>query len=241
MPRFFSWNNVLYYLPRVVSALPTTLLIVLVATVSGLVLGLLLAFPRLERVPVLRQICTVFVSFIRGTPILIQMFIVYYALPMLLMRVGINITRWDKIYFIYITYGINTGAYFSEIIRSSILSVPKAQKDAAAAAGLTKAQAYYRIIIPQSAVIAIPSLGTSITMLLQDTSLAFSLGILDVIGRVRALGAITSRVLEGYIVAAVMFIILTIMLEKGFAYLEARAMPNRSQLAEQAEGGGEQS
>jgi L-cystine transport system permease protein len=150
------------------------------------------------------------------------MFIVYYALPMLLLGVGIDITRWEKLYFIFITYGLNTGAYFSEIIRASILSVPRAQKDAAAAVGLTKAQAYYRIIIPQSAVIAIPSLGTSIISLLQDTSLAFSLGIMDVIGKVRSLGALTTRVVEGYIVAALIFVVLTIVLEKCFGYLEAK-------------------
>jgi L-cystine transport system permease protein len=213
---------VFFFFPRVISALPTTLLIVGVATVLGLVLGLCLAFARLENVPFLKQLCAVFVSFIRGTPILIQMFIVYYGLPMLLLRVGIDITRWDKIYFIFIAYGINAGAYFSEIIRASILAVPRAQKDAAAAAGLTKLQAYARIIIPQSAVIALPSLGTSIVSLLQDTSLAFSLGILDVIGRVRALGALTSRILEGYIDAAVIFIILTIVLEKFFGSIEAK-------------------
>jgi L-cystine transport system permease protein len=212
----------IFFMPRALSALPVTLLIVSVATLSGLVVGLLLAFPRLEKVPVLSQLCQALVSFIRGTPILIQMFIVYYALPMLLLRIGINITRWDKIYFIYITYGINTGAYFSEIIRSSILSVPKSQQDAASAGGLTRAQSYVRIIIPQSVVIAIPSLGTSMTSLLQDTSLAFALGILDVIGRVRALGAITSRILEGYVAAACIFIILTIALEKFFGYIEMK-------------------
>jgi L-cystine transport system permease protein len=222
VPNFFTWKNVIFFMPRVFSALPVTLLIVLVATLSGLVLGLLLAFPRLEKIPILSQFCQVSVSFIRGTPILIQMFIVYYALPMLLLQIGINITRWDKIYFIYITYGINTGAYFSEIIRSSILSVPVSQWDAAAAAGLTRIQAYRRIIIPQSAVIAIPSLGTSITSLLQDTSLAFALGITDVIGRVRALGAITSRILEGYVVAALIFIALTVILEKFFGYIETK-------------------
>jgi L-cystine transport system permease protein len=225
MPRFFEWRNVIFFMPKALSALPVTLLIVFVATLSGLAVGLLLAFPRLEKVPVINQICQTLVSFIRGTPILIQMFIVYYALPMLLLRIGINITRWDKIYFIYITYGINTGAYFSEIIRSSILSVPKSQRDAAAAMGLTRNQAYFRIIIPQSVAIAIPSLGTSMTSLLQDTSMAFALGILDVIGRVRALGAITSRILEGYMVAAFIFIILTIALEKLFGYIETKTRP----------------
>jgi len=222
MPNFFSWDNIFFFLPRVLSALPTTLLIVGVATVLGLILGLLLAFARLENIPFLKQVCAIFVSYIRGTPILVQMFIVYYALPMLLLGVGIDITRWEKLYFIFITYGLNTGAYFSEIIRASILSVPRSQKDAAAAVGLTKVQAYYRIIIPQSAVIAIPSLGTSVISLLQDTSLAFSLGIMDVIGKVRSLGALTTRVLEGYIDAALVFVALTIILEKCFGYLETK-------------------
>ncbi|GHT81129.1 amino acid ABC transporter permease [Spirochaetia bacterium] len=222
MPSFFEWKNVLFFLPRVLASLPTTLTIVLVATISGLVLGFILAFLQLEKVPFLKQLCQALVSFIRGTPIIIQMFIVYYGLPMLLLQVGINITRWDKIYFIYITYGINTGAYFSEIIRSAILAVPRSQSDAAAAAGLTRMQAYSRIILPQSVVIAIPSLGTSMTSLLQDTSLAFALGVLDVIGRVRALGSITSRILEGYVVAALIFIVLTIALEKLFGFIEAK-------------------
>jgi L-cystine transport system permease protein len=224
MPSFFEWKNVLFFLPRVLSALPVTLLIVSVASVSGLLIGLFLAFSRLEKIPLLSQTSRVLVSFIRGTPILIQMFIIYYGLPMLLLRAGINITRWDKIYFIYITYGINAGAYFSEIIRSAILSVPKAQKDAAFSIGLTKRQVYSKIVIPQSLVIAVPSLGTSITVLLQDTSLAFALGILDVIGRVRALGAITSRILEGYVVAAFIFIVLTIILEKIFGFIEAKTL-----------------
>jgi L-cystine transport system permease protein len=222
MPNFFDWNNAIYFLPKILGALPVTLSIVLVATAGGLVLGFLLALARIERVPVMRRLCAVFVSFVRGTPIIIQMFIVYYGLPFALLGLGIDITRWDKIYFIYITYGINTGAYFSEIIRSAILSVPRSQKDAASAIGLTKTQAYFRIILPQSAVIALPSLGTAVTSLLQDTSLAFSLGVLDVIGRVRALGALTSRILEGYIAAAAVFVVLTIALEKAFGRLEEK-------------------
>jgi L-cystine transport system permease protein len=222
MPVFFSWDNVIYFLPRVLSALPVTLMIVAVATLSGLVLGLLLAFPRLEHIPCLRQLCAVIVSFIRGTPILIQMFIVYYGLPMLLMRAGINITRWDKIYFIYITYGINTGAYFSEIIRSSILSVPRAQRDAAAAAGLTRVQTYYRIIIPQSVVVAIPSLGTSMTSLLQDTSLAFAVGVMDIVGKIASMSSSVGHSLEGYLVASIIFIVLSFGIERSFAVLEKK-------------------
>jgi L-cystine transport system permease protein len=223
MPVFFRWENALYFLPKVLSALPVTLGIVLTATASGLVLGLAVALLQVEGVPGLRRLCRLYVSFIRGTPIIIQMFIVYYGLPLLLIRVGIDITRAGKIWFVYITYGINSGAYFSEIFRSAILAVPKSQWDAAAAFGLTRAQTYRRLILPQSVVIAIPAFGTMMTGLLQDTSLAFTLGILDVIGRVRALGALTSRILEGYVVAAVVFVLLSLGLEKLFGFIEKRA------------------
>ncbi|MDR1251049.1 MAG: amino acid ABC transporter permease [Treponema sp.] len=223
MPDFFKWENALYFLPKVLSALPVTLGIVLAATVSGLVLGLGAALLQVERVPVARRLCRLYVSFIRGTPIIIQMFIVYYGLPLLLLKAGIDITRADKIWFVYITYGINSGAYFSEIFRSAMLAVPKSQWDAAAAFGLTKAQTYRRLILPQSIVIAIPAFGTMMTGLLQDTSLAFTFGILDVIGRVRALGALTSRILEGYVVAAGVFVALSLALEKLFGFIEKRA------------------
>jgi L-cystine transport system permease protein len=195
---------------------------VLIATVSGIILGVLLALIQLERIPILRQLCQLFVSFVRGTPIMVQMFIVYYALPMLLGLIGIDITRWEKIFFIYVTYGLSSSAFFSEIIRSAVQSVPKSQTDAAGSIGLTRPQTYLRVILPQSVVIAIPSIGTSIIGLLQSTSLAFSLGILDVVGRIRTLGTITARVLEGYIVAAVIFVVLSIMLEQLFGFIERK-------------------
>jgi L-cystine transport system permease protein len=230
MSEYFSFERLLYFIPKVLSALPTTLLIVLVATAGGLALGLIFALVRVEKVPVFNQLAIVAVSFLRGTPIIIQMFIVYYGLPLVLQSIGVDIMWWDKIYYIFVTYALNTAAFFSEIIRSSVLSVPKQQRDAAAASGLTKLQTYRRIVLPQSIAIAIPSMGMSMTGLLQDTSLAFTLGILDVIGRVRALGAITSHVLEGYIVAACIFVLLSIGLEKLFGWLE-RKTTYRSALA----------
>jgi L-cystine transport system permease protein len=212
--------------PKVLTALPTTLLIVLVATIIGILFGILLAFVRLERIPGLNQVAICFVSFIRGTPILIQMFIVYFGLPPLLRNIGIDISTWDKIYFIFVTYGINTGAYFSEIFRSSILSVPKTQMDAARSVGLSRASTYKRIIIPQSIPIAIPGVGVMMTNLLQDSSLAFAFGILDVIGKARTLGQLRNRSIEGYIVSAVIFTVLAIGIEKSFALLEKRNRGN---------------
>jgi L-cystine transport system permease protein len=172
------------------------------------VLGSFIAFIRVEKIPILNQLAAVFVSFIRGTPILVQLYIVYYGVPSLLQAIQIDVSSWDKIIFIYTTYGLNTAAFQSETIRAAILSVPITQKEASIACGLTKSQMYLRVILPQVVVVALPSFGTTTVALLQDTSLAFTIGIVDVVGKARAIGAVTYHTLEGYVGAAILFIAL---------------------------------
>lgn len=197
-------------------------MIVGIATLVGLVLGSLIAFMRVEKIPIVSQLAAVFVSFIRGTPILVQLYVVYYGVPSLLQAIQIDVSSWDKIIFIYITYGLNTAAFQSETIRAAILSVPVTQKEASIACGLTKSQMYLRVILPQVVRVALPAFGTTTVALLQDTSLAFTIGIVDVVGKARAIGAVTFHTLEGYVGAAVLFITLSVILERVFALLEKR-------------------
>jgi L-cystine transport system permease protein len=223
----FEWKYVVEYFPKILQALPTTLMVVFVAASTGLVIGALLALARIERIPVLSQFGAALVSFIRGTPIFIQMFVVYYGLPMALLHVGINIMRAEKIIFVFITYGLNAGGFFSEIIRSAVLSVPREQWDAAMAIGHPKYQTYLRIIIPQSVVTAIPSMGVTMTGLFQDTSLTFAMGVVDVIGKARSLGIHTTHTLEGYFVAALIFVVFAALIERLFVFLEQATRTQR--------------
>lgn len=170
-------------------------MIVLIATLIGTTLGLITALIRVERVPILSPIFAVIVSFLRGTPIYVQLFIVYFELVRI---AGLQV---DRMAAVYAAYGLNVGAFFSEIFRSSILSVPRAQIEAAYSVGLNKWQSYRRIILPQAVRIAIPSYGTTIIGLLQDTSIAFTLGVVDVMGKIKAVSAVVHRSLEGYFVA----------------------------------------
>lgn len=222
MENYFNINLIFQYLPQLLSRLHITLLIVLSATVIGLVFGIILALFRVYKVPVLNHISIVYISFIRGTPILVQMFIVYYGLPLLLMKIGININRWDKLYFVIITYGLNAAAFKAEMIRAAIVNIPIGQVEAAYSVGMTKLQAFTRIIAPQSVIIILPTLGITLVGLLQDTSLAFTLGIIDVMGKVNAIAANTYRSLEGYVSAAIIFFILSILLEQLFSRLEKK-------------------
>ncbi|XNN69044.1 amino acid ABC transporter permease [Bacillus pumilus] len=168
MSEFFKWEYVVTLFPKVLSALPTTLLIVLFATLIGSFLGFILAYFRIERIPVLHQLSAIYVSFIRGTPILVQMFIVFYGLPGVLAAIGLDISMWNKLFFLYITYGLNTAAYFSEIFRSALSSVPASQYEAAASIGLTKWQIYRRTLIPQAGKIALPNIGAGHRQLITE-------------------------------------------------------------------------
>lgn len=189
-----------------------------------------MAIIRVEAIPVLRRVAELFVSFTRGTPIFIQMFVVYYGLPMMLLPLGIDIRRASKMLFVLVAYSLNAGAFFSEIIRSSILSVPRDQWDAALSIGHSKAQVYLRVIIPQSVVIAIPSTGMHLTGLLQDTALTIVMGIADMLGKARALGAHDGRELEAYFDVMVIFIVLSFLIDRFFAWLEKRSRTQRQKI-----------
>jgi L-cystine transport system permease protein len=215
-------SYILRYIPIVLKALPVTLSLVGVSSLLGILFGFIFAILRIEKVPVLNQLVIVTVSFFRGTPILAQMFVVYFGLPLFLRIFGIDITGWEKIYFLFITFGLNTAAFLAEVFRTSIIAVPRVQGDAALSVGLSKLQSYIRIIIPQSIIIAIPMLGTTIVSLLQESALAFTFGVLDPIGKINALGMTMGHTLEGYVSTALVFIILAIVAEKLFGILEEK-------------------
>ena len=177
----------------------------------------------MEDTPIFKQIAVVFTSFIRGTPILIQMFLVYYGLPMFLGYVGINTDDVSPLIYLFITYGLNMAAFLSEIIRAALESVPASQREAALTSGYTKRQMYFKIIFPQAVIIAVPSFATMVISLLQDTSLAFTIGVLDVVGKAKALGTATFHTVEAYISAMIIFIILSFILERFFRWIEKRS------------------
>jgi len=222
MDGFFNTNLVFEYFPKLLARLHITLLIVILATLVGIILGIALALCRIYKIYLLNQIAIVYISFVRGTPIIVQMFIVYYGLPILLFKIGINVMRWDKLIFVIITYGLSNAAYMSEIVRASIMGVLIGQSEAAYSVGMTKIQTFFRILVPQAVLTAIPSVGTNIIALLHNSAIAFSLGIVDVMGEVQAIGGRTHRTLEGYVGAGIIFLVLSTLLEMGFSVTERK-------------------
>ncbi|WP_346355388.1 amino acid ABC transporter permease [Azotosporobacter soli] len=206
--------------PTLLSRIHITLAIVAVAFIVGLIGGILLAAARIYRLPFAAPAAAAYVSFIRGIPLLVLLYIVYIGLPLLAEAGGIHINRLDSLWFVMIAYSMNSAAFLSEIIRAAVKGIDGGQLEAAYAVGMTRRQAFSRIIVPQALRISLPSLGNNIISLLKDTSLAYTLGVIDIVGVIKAISSNTYRSLEAYTAAAVIFFALSFLLERMFAKLQ---------------------
>lgn len=223
MNRFFDTEVFQYSFPRILAKFPVTLQIVLVATVTGLLLGAGLAYVRTRHTPVLSQLAAVYISYIRGVPVLVQLFVIYYGLPMLLREVaGIDTRNLDKMIFIHVTYGLNQAGFMAENMRSSIKSVPAGQWEAGYASGLSGFQTFRRIVVPQAARVAIPSFETGFVALFRSTALAYMVGIADMMGQVRVLSNVTFRTIEGYVCVMIIQVVISLVLERLFSLLNRK-------------------
>ncbi|MEM1505463.1 amino acid ABC transporter permease [Domibacillus sp. 8LH] len=223
MGKAFDLTLVWGFLQELIPYLGVTLNILFVSILAGMVLGIAAAVPRLFRLPILAQLVMLYVSFIRGTPILIQLFLVFYGVPAVLLFAGIDVSRMDAVYFVMITYAISNGAVFSEIFRSAIQSVDYGQTEAALSVGMKDYQSFFRIVLPQAWGIALPNIANSVIGSLKDTSLAFTIGVMDMVGRGETLIASTAHSLEVYVSLSIIYYIVVWMMEKAFKVVEKRA------------------
>lgn len=210
----FDWMLIANVLPILLQYLPVTLEILFFSIVFGILFGIVVALPKLLQIPILKQMVTIYISFIRGTPILIQLFLVFYGVPALLKMIHIDVTRMDAMYFVIITYTFSNAASFAEIFRAAILTIDRGQLEAAYAVGLNRAQAFLRIILPQALRIAFPNMSNTMISSLKDTSLAFSIGVMDMVGRGETLIASTTRALEIYLALSVVYYVIVLFAEK---------------------------
>ncbi|WP_036746991.1 amino acid ABC transporter permease [Paenibacillus sp. UNC451MF] len=236
MGKSFDIQLVAVFLPKLLSYLHITLFILVAAMLLGLIIGFIIVLPRLYQVPLLNRLVIIYVSFIRGTPIIIQLFLVYYGLPEALRLLHIDVTNVEAIVFVIITYGLHIGAYVCEIVRSAVNSVERGQLEAAYSTGMTGRDAFLRIVLPQALGIALPNFGNLVISSMKDTSLAFSLGVMDMVGRAETL-LTTNHFLEIYISLAIIYYAMCIMLERLFALSERRLLRHERKLSSGQVGG----
>ncbi|KWX72384.1 amino acid ABC transporter permease [Paenibacillus jilunlii] len=220
----FDISYIFSFLPKLLTTLGTTLLIVGFSLLAGILVGFLVALPRLYKVPVLKTFAEIYISFFRGTPILIQLFLFYYGLPEILKLVHVDVTRAPVLFFVILTYGLHTGAFMSEMIRASVTAVDRGQVEAAYAAGMTSFQAFSRIVLPQALGIAVPVFSNLVIALLKDTSLAFTLGVMEMTGKAQTLGSISQHFIETYIALALIYLVISFTLEKLLLVAERRLL-----------------
>lgn len=217
-----NWLDLLY---QVLQQLPLTLLMIVLSLIFALILGFILATIRLQKIKLLSPVVKVYISFIRSTPLLLQLFLVYFALPQLLLFVHIDINHFSRLFFVILAFTLHTGAYLSEIIRAGYQSVDYRQIEAGLSIGLTYPRILKEIILPQALRNSIPNLTTQIIELVKDTSLAFTIGIIDMMGQVKLIigNNYGLGVLEVYIVISVVYWLIALIIQGVFTFIDKRA------------------
>ncbi len=186
-------------LPMLVALAKVTIPLTLISFACGLTIAIVTAIARLSGVKILRLIFGAYVWIFRGTPLLVQLFIVFYGLP----AVGVTLETWTAA---VIAFSLNVGAYASESVRASILSVPRGQWEAAMLLGMTQAQILRRIIAPQAVRISLPPLSNTFIGLVKDTSLAASITMVDMFMVAQRIAARTFEPLLLYVLAALIYL-----------------------------------
>lgn len=209
-------NNVLNTFVELIKYTGITIQLTLSGVAIGILLGLFLAVGRLSKNQVVKTFTWFYIWIFRGTPLMMQLFFIYYALPI----INPNL-QFSAITASIIALGLNSAAYLAEIIRAAILSIDKGQLEAAKALGMTYGQAMRRIIIPQSYRRLIPPVGNEIIMLLKDSALVSSIALTELLRRTRQIMNNTSDP-SIFIYAAVIYLFLTSILTYIFQKLEAK-------------------
>lgn len=205
-----------------------TLLITAVSLIGGFIIAVPAALVRINRVPVLSQIASVYVTVIRGTPMLMHLFLIYYGLPILIdsvstkLNLGFSSVSIPIVYFVFIAFSLTAGAYMTEVIRAGIQAVDRGQIEAAYSVGMTPVQTFTRIVLPQALAVSLLNLSSEVIGMLHGTTLAFTVSITEINGRANIVASTNWKFFEAYIAAALMFWGLTVLIERVTARLEKK-------------------
>ncbi|NYS49608.1 amino acid ABC transporter permease [Streptococcus danieliae] len=226
--QLFSLRAVFNGLPRILERLPITLGLTLAGSIFGLALAILFALVKIRRVRILYPIQAVFVSFLRGTPILVQLMLTYYGIPLLLKALNQSLgTAWNinaipAAVFAIVAFAFNEAAYASETIRAAILAVDPGEVEAARSLGMTESQVYRRVVFPNAAVIALPTLINNLIGLTKGTSLAFNAGVVEIFAQAQILGGTDYRYFERFISVSLVYWGVSILVEQFGRWWERR-------------------
>lgn len=212
-----SLHKVIVWLPQLLLGARTTIVITIISVFIGLVLSLFLALGKMSKIGFINKICSGYIFFFRGTPLLMQIYFIYFGLPQFSPKLTIK----SAFVAALIAYVLNTAAYLAENIRAGIESIDKGQYEAAKTLGMTYAQTMRLIIIPQTVRRLIPPVGNEFIMVLKDVSLVAIIGLSDLTKVTRAISSSSASALV-YIPAMIIYLIVTALFTFIFNRLEKK-------------------
>jgi His/Glu/Gln/Arg/opine family amino acid ABC transporter permease subunit len=229
MGKIFDPAFMLQSAPEILTALPVTLFLAFTAALIGLITAFGVALARYFNLRFLSGFCKVYVSYIRGTPALVQIMLVYFGIPLFLralneyLGTNFNVNGVPRMVFAIVALSLNAGAYMSETIRSALLAVDVGQLEAAYSVNMNVRQAMIRIVVPQAFGIALPPLANTLVSLIKETSLVFTISIIDLMARARIVGSRGYRFFEIYVVVSIIYWILCAGIARLLGMAEKRA------------------
>ena len=203
-------------LPLLIVGAGITIQITAISVGLGLIIGMFVGIARICNVKVLRALATVYIDFLRGTPLLVQIFLIYFALPMVVGQ------RVDPFIAAITACGINSGAYIAEIFRAGIQAIDEGQMEAGRSLGMSWVQTMRFIIVPQAFKNVIPPLGNEFIALLKDSSLVSVIGFEELTRRGQLIIARTYGSLEIWITVALIYLVMTLTISRLVSYMEKR-------------------
>lgn len=222
MEKYFDASYIWESLPLLLPFLKVTFMVAGLSVLFGTLLGFILAAAKVGKSKPARKIANGYTTIMRCTPSIVLLFLVYYGIPAIGQNIGFNLNELDTVIFVVVTFTLQFAAIMSEVIRSAYESIDKGQFEAAVSVGLSNGQAYWRIIFPQAVVVALPNFGNSLLALLQEGSLAYTIGLIDVVGKANLIIAsnYNAHTLEIFLALALIYWVLSILIEQFFLKLE---------------------
>ncbi len=205
-------------LSQLAQGMVTTIQIFLLTLLFSLPLGLIVSFGRMSKNAIIRNIVKIYISIMRGTPLMLQLLVVYFG-PYYIFGISINSSY--RAYAVVIAFALNYAAYFAEIYRSGIESMPQGQYEAARVLGYSSTQTFFKIILPQVFKRILPSVTNEVITLVKDTSLAFSIAYAEMFTQAKALAA-SQKSMVPFIAAAVFYYVFNFLVAAIMEYFEKR-------------------
>jgi amine acid ABC transporter, permease protein, 3-TM region, His/Glu/Gln/Arg/opine family len=222
MDKYFNASYIFSAFPKLLPYLSVTFLITGLSVLFGTILGFFLALAKLGKGRIAKKVANGYTTALRCTPSIVLLFLTYYGIPAIAKVFSADLDNVDKTVFIVITFSLQFAAAMCDVIRTSYEAIDKGQFEAAVSVGLSNLQAYRIIVLPQAFVVALPNIGNSLLALIKEGALAYTIGLIDVMGKANLIIGeyMNAHALETYIALSAIYWVVSIVIEQIFLKTE---------------------